>query len=180
MRSFTSVEPFALVGTWKLLQDPCWATIFKWVVHIKITKGVVSLHVRYNTNIQLNAVIVNKTKQKKKTVCFLLRPHFYSLLWFETDETPQDETKIHLSLQIVENSLRRFTEKLPYETFTFLHQSKHWLHRRISMLNFHLRLWIWRNLQFSTLMHWLCWTASTCLTLNCNFCFSPWDLIFSS
>lgn len=124
-----------------------------------------------------------KKQKKKKQLCvarpnFILRPHFYSLLWFETDETPQDETKIHLSLQIVENSLRRFTEKLPYETFTFLHQSKHWLHRWISMLNFHLRLWIWRNLQFSTLMHWLCWTASTCLTLNCNFCFSPWDLIF--
>lgn len=133
----------------------------------KITKGVVSLHVRYNTNIQLNAVI-----WKKKTLCvarpnFILRPHFYSLLWFETDETPQDQTKIHLSVQIVENSLHRFTESCLQDFHIFAPKQT-----LVASPNFHAQFpFIFVNLEESAILHF-----DTLTLLDCFHCLNLFDI----
>lgn len=114
---------------------------------------------------------------------FVPRPDFYSPLWFDTDETSGPNK----NPWVLANSWEQAASlhgKLPAKLShcapkqTLVASPNFPAQFPFIFVNF----WTWRNLQFSTLTHWLCWTAAsivwTCLTLTCNFCFSPWDLIF--
>lgn len=113
---------------------------------------------------------------------FIPSPNFYSLLWFDTDETlgsNKNPWVLANSWEQAASLHRKLPAKLSHSApkQTLVASPNFLAQFPFISVNF----WTWRNLQFLTLVHWLCWTPSivwTCLTLTCKFCFSSWDLIF--